>query len=111
MRAATLVGLVAAALVVAPAAGADLSQERALAERYAPVVRLVEPGDACGPGKPYTPIDVDALFGQPTVALRGPWSSANLVKIGPSATDLAKGLFEYHLDFPGDALHPGCTYL
>jgi len=111
MRAAILVGLVAAALAVVPAAGADLTQERTLAERYAPVVRLVEHNGSCGEGKPYVPIDVDALFGQPTVALRGPWSGANLVKIGPTAKDLETGLFDYHLDFPGDALHPGCTYL
>jgi hypothetical protein len=32
------------------------------------------------------------------------------VKIGPVAADLARGLYEYHLDFPGDALNPGCTY-
>ena len=54
-------------------------------------------------------MDVDALFGDSTVALRGPWNASDLVKIGPTADDLA-GLFEYHLDFPGNALEPGCTY-
>jgi hypothetical protein len=73
------------------------------------VVRLVSHTD-CPPGKPYTPIDVDLLFGEPTVALRGPWGN-DLVKIGPTASDLAKGLYEYHLDFPGNALDPGCDYL
>ena len=33
----------------------------------------------------------------------------DLVKVGPKADDLA-GLFEYHLDFPGNALNPGCGY-
>ena len=47
------------------------------------------------------------LFGEPTVALRGPWDGGDLVKIGPTATDLSKGLYEYHLDFPGNALDPG----
>jgi hypothetical protein len=74
------------------------------------VVRLVEQKDECGPGEPYRPLGVDALFGQPTVALRGPWNAADLVKIGPTAHDLAGGLYEYHLDFPGDALSPGCGY-
>ena len=113
MRAAFLLGLAAAALAVALPAAADTGSEQAqaLAERYAPVVRLVEPDEECGEGKPYQPIDVDTLFGQPTVALRGPWSGADLVKIGPTAKDLSKGLFEYHLDFPGDALNPGCSYL
>jgi hypothetical protein len=46
MTAARLVAWVAtiagAALVAAPAAAADLADERALAERHAPVVRIVE---------------------------------------------------------------------
>jgi hypothetical protein len=99
----------ALALVVAPAAAADLADETALADKYAPVVRLVEQLEECGPGEPYEPMDVDALFGDPTVALRGPWNAFDLVKIGPTADDLAR-LFEYHLDFPGSALEPGCTY-
>ena len=55
-------------------------------------------------------MDVDALFGEPTVALRGPWNASDLVKIAPTARDLAGGLYEYHLDFPGNALDPGCDY-
>ena len=98
------------ALALAPAASADRAQERALAQRYAPVVRLVSHTN-CAPGKPYLPINVNLLFGGPTVALRGPWGPGDLVKIGPTATDLSKGLFEYHLDFPGNALQPGCDYL
>ena len=111
MKVTILIGLGALALAIVPAATADVASEKALAERYAPVVRLVEHSGDCGPGKPYLPIDVDALFGEPTVALRGPWSGADLVKIAPTANDLSKGLFEYHLDFPGSALDPGCTYL
>jgi hypothetical protein len=88
---------------------AALADEQALAERFAPVVRLVEQPEECGPGEPYEPIDVDLLFGEPTVALRGPWRPTDLVKIGPTAADLID-LFEYHLDFPGDALDPGCEY-
>jgi hypothetical protein len=100
-----LVTLVAA-VCVSPAL-ADAEQD--LAAKYAPVVRLVEQTEACGPGEPYRPMDVDRLFGDSTVALRGPWNATDLVKIGPSANDLA-GLFEYHLDFPGSALDPGCDY-
>jgi hypothetical protein len=74
MRTGLPVALVAAALAVAPVASADRAQETALAKRYAPIVRLVA-GD-CGPGKPYTPIDVDVLFSESTVALRGPWAAA-----------------------------------
>ena len=67
-----LSALMIAALVAAAPAGADLQDEIALAERYAPVVRLVEQPEECGPGEPYEPLDVDALFDEPTVALRGP---------------------------------------
>jgi hypothetical protein len=98
------------ALVTAAGASADLAQETTLAERYSPVLRLVE-HTACAPGKPYLPIDVNLLFGEPTVALRGPWGGNDLVEIGPTAKDLSAGLYDYHLDFPGSALDPGCTYL
>jgi hypothetical protein len=107
MRARLSLLTVLVACLVVPTASAA-SPEQALAERYAPVVRLVE-HTPCPPGKPYLPIDVNLLFDEPTVALRGPWGN-DLVKIAPSAKDLA-GLFEYHLDFPGSALDPGCGYL
>ena len=107
MRARLSLLTVLVACVAVPTASAA-NPEQALAERYAPVVRIVEHNN-CLPGKPFLPIDVNLLFDEPTVALRGPWGN-DLVKIGPSAKDLA-GLFEYHLDFPGSALDPGCTYL
>jgi hypothetical protein len=102
--------LALAVLTASAAAPASVADERALAERYAPVVRLVEQKEECGPGEPYEPMDVNALFGQPTVALRGPWNPNDLVKIGPMAQDLSRRLYEYHLDFPGNALDPGCDY-
>jgi hypothetical protein len=108
VRSRVLLLIVLAACVAVPTASATTGDEQALAARYAPVVRLVE-HTGCPPGKPYLPIDVNLLFDEPTVALRGPWGN-DLVKIAPSAKDLA-GLFEYHLDFPGSALDPGCSYL
>jgi hypothetical protein len=102
-----LVALALGALV--PAARADLSDEQALAQHYAPVVRLVEQAEPCGHGEPFVPTDIDALLGNDTVALRGPWNRTDLVKIAPIAKDLV-GRFEYHLDFPGDPLDPGCDY-
>jgi hypothetical protein len=96
-------------LISAPLAEADLTDETALAMRYAPVIRLVEQPEQCGPGEPYEPTDVDVLFDEETVALRGPWRRSDLVKIAPTAEDLL-GRYEYHLDFPGDPLNPGCDY-
>ena len=72
-RRATLLSIVAAvAFTVAPSAAADLADETALAQKYAPVVRLVEQTEECGPGEAFQPTDVDVLFGDRTVALRGP---------------------------------------
>ena len=42
--------------------------------------------------------------------LRGPWDTTTTVKIAPTADDLEHAAVGYHLDFPGDALDPGCTY-
>jgi len=105
----SLLVLVALALFAPSVARADLQDEKALAEKYSPVVRLVEQPEECGPGEPYEPMDVDRLFDEPTVALRGPWNAFDLVKIAPRAKDLV-GRYEYHLDFPGSALNPGCGY-
>jgi hypothetical protein len=103
------VAAAALALVFAAPTTGALADEQALAARYAPVVRLVQQTRECGHGEPYDPMDVNALFGQDSVALRGPWSPPDLVKIGPAARDLV-GRYEYHLDFPGDPLDPGCDY-
>ena len=108
-RLALVAVLAVTALVVAPVAQADLADETALAEKYAPVVQLVAQAQECGYGESYEPIDVDLLFDEPTVSMRGPWNSTDLVKVAPVAGDLP-GLYEYHLDFPGDALDPGCNY-
>jgi hypothetical protein len=98
-----------AVLALPATAAADLADEKALAERYAPVVRLVQQAQECGYVESYSPLDVDLLFDEPTVALRGPWGG-DLVKIAPAAEDLSPERFEYHLDFPGNALDPGCDY-
>jgi len=101
--------LAAAALVAVPVANADFADEQALAERSTPVVRLVEQAQECGYGEPYRPTGVEALFDEPTVSLRGPWNPTDLIEIAPVASDLP-GRYEYHLDFPGSALEPGCAY-
>jgi hypothetical protein len=93
----------------ADAAGGP-SPEQALAERYSPVVRISGEQGGCGQGEAYQPVPVDAVLGNHDVALRGPWRGTGVVTIAPTATDLAAGLGTYALDFPGDALSPGCDY-
>ena len=58
-RSALLPATLLAVLALAPAAAADLADETALAERHAPVIRLVEQVEECGHGEPYRPTDVD----------------------------------------------------
>ena len=94
------------ALAVALGAGAATRDEEALAQKYSPVVRLVEQPVECGPGEPYIPLDVDLLFGQPTVALRGPWNTTDLVKIGPSAHGPGQPL-RVPPRLPGQRAQPG----
>lgn len=91
-------------------ADADADAERALAERFAPVVRLVTQRVECGPGEPYQPSDVEIVLDDRSVALRGPWESDQAVGIAPTAEDLGAGLFGYHLDLPGNPLEAGCDY-
>jgi hypothetical protein len=88
----------------------DATAERALAEKFAPVMMLVHQSEECGPGEPFLPSDVDVLFDNDTVALRGPWTTRDLVTAGPTEDQLAAGLDGYELDFPGDPLEPSCDY-
>jgi hypothetical protein len=108
---ATVIALVAVAGWAAPEAGAQASEaEIALARAYAPVVKVQDQPEECKRGEPYEPVDVLLLMDNDEVALRGPWDATNIVAIAPSAERLGRGLPGYHLDFPGDALEPGCTY-
>ncbi|WP_116950917.1 DUF7544 domain-containing protein [Jiangella endophytica] len=114
-----LAGIVAATAatvgVLVPAAQPARAQDVAdpaaeLAERYAPVLRIRAQAEPCGEGQPYLPVDIDTVLDNRDVALRGPWSTDDLAGIAPSATDIGDGLGRYHLDFPGDALEPGCDF-
>jgi hypothetical protein len=101
--------LLVACLAAGRAAAQATPAEVALAERHAPVVMIPE-GRGCEGGRPYDPVDVDVLLGNDVVALRGPWNRTDLVRTAPDAADLGRGLFDYHLDFPGDTLAPGCDF-
>jgi hypothetical protein len=102
-------GVIAFIAVLPPVARAADAQLQ-LARKYAPVVRLVAQDEPCAHGEPYVPTDLDVVLGSSDVALRGPWDRVNIIKVGPTGADLARGLFDYHLDFPGKAVAPGCVY-
>jgi len=67
--------LLATALATQSPPPSEVRDEDALAQRFAPVVRLVGETRRCGVGDPYEPTDVRTLLGQETVALRGPWGA------------------------------------
>jgi hypothetical protein len=102
--------IAAAYLALAGPAHAQGNPALELVQRYAPVVRLVDQPEPCKHGEPFDPIDVDLVLDNREVALHGPWSTSYIVQIAPTGKDLSTGLFGYHLDFPGHALDPGCTY-
>lgn len=80
-----------------------------LAERHAPIVSLVDQTAACDPdGEAYRPVPVAAVLDQPGVVLRD--RSGAVLAEAPSAADLAAAPATAHLDLPGRALKPGCTY-
>jgi hypothetical protein len=101
--------LVTLLVLAFPAAALADDSAQTLAQRYSPVVRLVAQAEPCERGEAYDPTDVDAVLNNPEVALRGAWDNS-IVKVAPTAADLGKGLYGYHLDFPGHALSPGCDY-
>jgi hypothetical protein len=104
------IGVLAIATATAPAAARAADAGSELANRYAPVVRLVEQAKPCGHGEAFVPTNVSLVLGNPDVVLRGPWDRSNLFKIAPTGADLGRGLWGYHLDFPGNAFTPGCAY-
>ena len=55
----------AAVVALAPPAVAAADPATQLADRYAPVVRVVAQEKECGHGEPYEPIDVNAVLRQP----------------------------------------------
>jgi len=100
-----IAGLAAAALLLAAPPDADPTE---LLEHYAPVVALRQQPEPCGDGEPYHPISVDHVLGRDDVVLRD--GNGETITVAPEAADLAGGESDWELDFPGDALDPGCEY-
>ena len=72
------------------------------------MLALRQQSTPCGDGEPYLPIAVDHVLGRDDVVLRD--GDGEVVTTAPTADDLAAGGDEWALDFPGDALDPGCDY-
>ncbi|MGC4106536.1 MAG: hypothetical protein QM753_09355 [Thermomicrobiales bacterium] len=97
------------------AASTASSPEQQLIEKYAPIMALKDQTSVCDTdGEPYFPVAVEAVLGDPTVALKRATGSSSesdqVVKTAPTAQDLfAKG-DGYYLDLPGNPRKPGCDY-
>ena len=89
-------------------AGAAAQQ---LVERYSPVVVVRRYDELCGSdGEPYVPMTVDAVLGNPEVALRQVGNGDPVITWAPTARDLYGRGEGVYVDLPGDALRPGCLY-
>lgn len=87
------------------------SDELELAERYAPVL-FVRPQD--GPcdtnGEPFEPAPVEIVLDNPEVFLRQAGNNDPVAMRGPGGADIYDLREGWYLDFPGDALEPGCIF-
>ncbi|HEY2372709.1 MAG TPA: hypothetical protein VGH82_09175 [Gaiellaceae bacterium] len=111
VRNATLVAALAVAALALARGAAASTPEAQLAERYAPVLELPTDVYGCESGAPFVPVNVNVLLPNEEIVLRGPWNSVNVVKFAPTVHDLTPARVDFHLDFPGNALNPGCTYV
>ena len=109
---ASVLALTFAMNFTAPANGQDassLSVEQQLADKYAPYMSLKKEKSVCDSNtEQYLPITVDIVLNNPEVSLRN--SDGDVVKVAPSAQDLANLPAGYYLDYPGTPRDPGCTY-
>lgn len=106
-----------AALLITPAAAQDTGStpEETLAHRYAPIAMYQEQPEPCSPfGEPYLPLPAESVLDAGDVELRqvspGSSSSDPVLMTGPGTIDLDNLDPPTYMDFPGDALRPGCDF-
>lgn len=102
---------------VAVAQGSDdgrtspADDESLLAERYAPVVMIKAQDGPCDTrGEPFEPAPVEIVLDNPEIFLRQVGNDDPVAMRGPSGRDLFDLREGWYLDFPGDALEPGCVF-
>lgn len=92
----------------------DDSAEQMLADRYAPIAMFQEQPEPCSPyGEPYQPLPVESVLDAEDVELRenAPRGATDpVIMNGPGVSDLTNGEVPTYMDFPGNALQPGCDF-
>ncbi|MAT04257.1 MAG: hypothetical protein CL424_04340 [Acidimicrobiaceae bacterium] len=107
----TLVALSPARPVAAQSEPTDRSPEQELVERHAPIVMVREQSAPCDTdGEPFEPAPVDIVLENPEIFLRQVGNDDPVAQRGPSGADLFDLREGWYLDFPGDALEPGCIF-
>lgn len=110
-----VVAVVASSLVVAaPVAAAEPDEGESaqlLAERYAPFVVVGQQDEPCDTdGEPFEPAPVEIVLDNPEVFLRQVGNGDPVLMNAPDAADIFDLREGWYLDFPGDALEPGCVF-
>ena len=109
--ASAVIGLSTCALSQRASAQQPNSPELELAERYAPVVFVRPQEFPCDPhGERFEPAAVDIVLDNPEVFLRQVGNDDPVAMRGPTARDIFDLREGWYLDFPGDALAPGCVF-
>lgn len=119
-RAALSITIVASGLVAGLAAPVSAAPSQAepdqdpaeeLAERYAPIMMLKAQDDECdASGEQFEPTAVEIVLDNPEVVLRQVGPGSPVLQTAPGARDLFRLGDGTYLDFPGEALRPGCTF-
>ncbi len=105
------VGLATVAWSQTAAAQDATSAELELAERYAPVVFVRPQAHPCdGNGERFEPAPVEIVLGNREIFLRQVGNDDPVAMRGATGRDLYDLREGWYLDFPGDALAPGCVF-
>ena len=89
----------------------SVSDEQTLAERFSPVIVVREQDGPCDTnGEPFEPAPVEIVLDNPEVSLRVVGNGDPVAIQGPGASDLYDLREGWYLEFPGDALEPGCIF-
>ena len=101
--------IAAAALWLAPSALASSGASQKLVDTYSPILMLRDLTDVCDNAQEqYQPTTVNVFLDNPRAILQNP--DGKVVTKAPTAADIAGLPDGYHLNIPGDPLHPGCNY-
>ncbi len=99
-------------LVMPSAASAQGDPAQELVDRYAPIIMIKaqEDGVCDTDGEQFAPSSVDIVLDNDQIVLRQLGSGNPVIQRGPGSSDLFSLGEGFYLDFPGDALDPGCVY-